>query len=296
MDCREFRSKHVAFVDDLLAAVDMDGMRAHLGRCPSCARQDTAVRRSLMLVRNLPSIEPSPEFMARLNARLTELGPTPRYAPRSSLFFTMPAMGTFAAVAAGIGVVAVLSMRMTHYTAPTQIASAPIAAPFDSLPDLTFANISAPEITPAGQRRVRRLRADRNSDLARGADGRRDAGPIRDHGAPAARRTLTQLVATRAGSGRRRAGLFFVGAPRGGIYSRHVARRRRKGAAHRGQGACFRAGLLLLRRRRLPQERGVAASDRRRDRSGDARLQLWSSCGAPRSTRPRSDRSRARLR
>ena len=60
----------------------------------------------------------------------------------------MPAMGTFAAVAAGIGVVAVLSMRITHYTAPTQIAGAPIAAPFDSLPDLTFANISAPEITP----------------------------------------------------------------------------------------------------------------------------------------------------
>lgn len=148
MDCREFRSKHVAYVDDLLAAVDMDGMRAHLGRCPSCARQDTAVRRSLMLVHNLPSIEPSAEFMARLSARLTEIGPAPRYAPRSSLFFTMPAIGTFAAVAAGIGVVAVLSMHVTHYAAPTQIASAPIAAPFDSLPDLTFANISAPEITP----------------------------------------------------------------------------------------------------------------------------------------------------
>jgi len=147
MDCREFRSKHVAYVDDLLAAVDMDGMRAHLGRCPSCARQDTAVRRSLMLVHNLPSIEPSTEFMARLNARLTEIGPAPRYAPRSSLFFTMPAMGTFAAIAAGIGVVAVLSTRLTHYAAPTQMASAPIAAPFDSLPDLTFANVSAPEIT-----------------------------------------------------------------------------------------------------------------------------------------------------
>jgi hypothetical protein len=60
----------------------------------------------------------------------------------------MPAMGTFAAVAAGISVVAVLSMRVTHYAASTQIASAPIAAPFDSLPDLTFANISPPEITP----------------------------------------------------------------------------------------------------------------------------------------------------
>jgi anti-sigma factor RsiW len=154
MDCREFRSKHVAYVDDLLAAIDMEGMRAHLGRCPSCARQDTAVRRSLMLVHNLPTIEPSAEFMTRLNARLTEIGPSARYAPRSSLFSTMPALGTFAAVAAGIGVVAVLSMRVTHYGAvsPTQIAAAPIAAApiaaADSLPDLTFSNISAPEITP----------------------------------------------------------------------------------------------------------------------------------------------------
>jgi hypothetical protein len=148
MDCREFRGKHVAYVDDLLAAIDMEGMRAHLGRCPSCARQDTAVRRSLMLVHNLPMIEPSADFMARLNAKLTEVGPPPRYAPRGSLFFTMPAMGTFAAVAAGIGVVAVLSMRMAHYGAPTQIASAPVAAVVDSLPDLTFTSIAPPEVTP----------------------------------------------------------------------------------------------------------------------------------------------------
>lgn len=148
MDCREFRSKHVAYVDDLLAAVDMEGMRAHLGRCPACARQDTAVRRSLMLVHNLPPIEPSPEFMARLTARLAEIGPPPRYAARSTLFFSMPAMGTFAAVAAGIGVVAVLSFRTTHYAAPTQIANAPVAVTVDSLPDImAFAN-SAPDVTP----------------------------------------------------------------------------------------------------------------------------------------------------
>ena len=146
MDCREFRSKHVAYVDDLLAAVEMEGMRAHLGRCPSCARQDTAVRRSLMLVHNLPSIEPSADFMVRLNARLTEIGPPPQYAPRNSLFLSMPAIGTFAAVAAGIGVVVVLSMRATHYVAPTQIASAPVTATVDSIPDLTFT--AAPEVTP----------------------------------------------------------------------------------------------------------------------------------------------------
>ncbi|HEV8445742.1 MAG TPA: zf-HC2 domain-containing protein [Gemmatimonadaceae bacterium] len=148
MDCREFRSKHVAYVDDLLAAVDMEGMRAHLGRCPSCARQDTAVRRSLMLVHNLPTIEPSADFMVRLNARLTEVGPSLRYAPRSSLFFSMPAMSTFAAVAAGIVVVVVMSMRTAHYVVPTQVAAAPVAQAADSSPDLSFTAIAAPEATP----------------------------------------------------------------------------------------------------------------------------------------------------
>jgi hypothetical protein len=130
MDCREFRSKHVAYVDDLLAAVDMDAMRAHLGWCTSCARQDTAVRRSLLLLHNLPTIDPSPDFMQRLNSRLAEIELPPRVvvsAPRTSLFFSMPAIGTFAAVAAGIGMVAVLSFHTTRYSTTAQVASAPVA-------------------------------------------------------------------------------------------------------------------------------------------------------------------------
>ena len=72
MRCREFRNKHVAYVDDVLSAVDTDAMRWHAAHCLQCARQDMLVRRSLLLVRNLPQIEPSPEFFARLNARLAQ--------------------------------------------------------------------------------------------------------------------------------------------------------------------------------------------------------------------------------
>ena len=139
MDCREFRNKHVAYVDDLLAGVDMDALRAHLNECGACSRQDTAVRRSLILVRNLPSIEPSPDFMARLNARLAEIGPPPRraVAARSSLFVSAPAIGTFAALAAGIAAVAVLATQTTRYFSPTAtersaIANVVAAAPADS--------------------------------------------------------------------------------------------------------------------------------------------------------------------
>jgi putative zinc finger protein len=141
MDCREFRNKHVAYVDDLLAAVDMDAMQTHLAECGACSRQDTAVRRSLLLVRNLPSIEPSRDFMARLNTRLAEIGPPPRYAvaPRSSLFVSAPAIGAFAALAAGIAVVAVLATQTTRYFSPaasdlSAVASAVVVAPVDSTP------------------------------------------------------------------------------------------------------------------------------------------------------------------
>jgi hypothetical protein len=127
MDCREFRNKHVCYVDDLLSAVEMDAMQQHLMICSRCSRQDTAVRRSLMLVRNLPTIQPSPDFIVRLNARLESLGPASRVdlvAPRPYL----PSVGAFAALAAGVAAVAYMAIETTRYFAPPQQAAAPIVA------------------------------------------------------------------------------------------------------------------------------------------------------------------------
>src|SRR4051812_10056569 len=133
MRCREFRDKHVAFVDDLLSAVEMGSMQQHVYVCPRCSRHDTAVRRSLMLVRNLPTIEPSPDFMARLNLRLLESGPVgiDRIAPRP--YF--PSIRTFAALAAGVATVGYLALQTTRYFAPVPAASlGPLMA---AIPDAT---------------------------------------------------------------------------------------------------------------------------------------------------------------
>lgn len=71
MDCRTFRRKHLAFVDDTLPGVDVVAMERHRRECQGCARLDSDVRRSLLLVRNnLPSIEPSADFSRRLARRL----------------------------------------------------------------------------------------------------------------------------------------------------------------------------------------------------------------------------------
>jgi hypothetical protein len=70
MDCREFHDKHLAFVDDTLAGIELVGMQMHLTECESCSRRDATIRRSLMLFRSLPAIEPSHDFSAKLEQRL----------------------------------------------------------------------------------------------------------------------------------------------------------------------------------------------------------------------------------
>lgn len=71
MDCRTFRKKHLAFVDDTLPGVDVVGMQLHLAECTECEAWDQRIRRSLFVVRNhLGSVEPSADFRSRLDARL----------------------------------------------------------------------------------------------------------------------------------------------------------------------------------------------------------------------------------
>lgn len=75
MNCREFKSNHVGFVDDILPAADMAEMRRHIASCSSCSTLDIRIRRSLLVVRNLPQIEPSADFFARLSEALKEAPP-----------------------------------------------------------------------------------------------------------------------------------------------------------------------------------------------------------------------------
>src|SRR5688572_3266127 len=72
MDCRQFRENHCAFVDDTLPGIELVGMQVHLTECEPCAKHDAIVRRSLMLFRSLPTIQPSSHFAERLEQRLEE--------------------------------------------------------------------------------------------------------------------------------------------------------------------------------------------------------------------------------
>src|SRR5688500_580980 len=98
MDCRIFRKNHAAFVDDTLSAVDMVAGQRHLLECEECGRYDSTVRRSLLVFRNLPTIQPSADFSERLSARLAEA----RAMPAREWHQRGPGLGAFAAAVVSV--------------------------------------------------------------------------------------------------------------------------------------------------------------------------------------------------
>lgn len=75
MDCKEFTTRHAAFIDDTLPGFQMAAMREHLVACARCARRDAEVRRALFLLKNLPSVQVSEGFQDKLRARISAEGP-----------------------------------------------------------------------------------------------------------------------------------------------------------------------------------------------------------------------------
>ena len=70
MDCRGFRRHHLAYLDDTLSGNQTTEAQRHVLACDACAAHDTLVRRSLMIARSMPTIEPTAAFQDKLRARL----------------------------------------------------------------------------------------------------------------------------------------------------------------------------------------------------------------------------------
>lgn len=135
MDCKEFRDNHSLYVDQMCSALEENEMREHALSCAKCARHDTVVRRSLLLVRNLPPIEPSADFRARLAARLRE----PAVPLAASTRFR-PSYKAFAAVAAGVAFVTVLAGSLLM-RAEEPLRMSPVVA---SLPQAEASQLATP--------------------------------------------------------------------------------------------------------------------------------------------------------
>jgi putative zinc finger protein len=117
MDCRNFRKKHPAFLDDTLPGIETAAMREHLAVCAGCSRQDARLRRSLFLVRNIPRIEVSDGFSDRLRSRLAVEAARPAHA---ETVFRGPSARAFAGLAGGVLLAGLLSFAAVSDS--TQIA------------------------------------------------------------------------------------------------------------------------------------------------------------------------------
>jgi hypothetical protein len=153
MDCRTFRDNHAQFVDGLAADAELVMMQRHVAECIECAAHDATIRRALLLFRNMPSIEPSPEFAARLEARLRAERKEQRARAQTAGYGGHGARRFAAAgaalLAAGLAVFAVLGVG-AHVTAPmstTMSVSALSAAPLLTLSPVVVA-AAAPRIRP----------------------------------------------------------------------------------------------------------------------------------------------------
>ena len=128
MDCRRFRDNHLAFLDDALPAVEVVVMQRHIAECDRCARHDTAVRRGLLLFRNMPAIEPSADFGERLNARIRESCALDRLRAAAERPAQAPGLGLFAATAAGVLAASLLAVTTLDWNKTSVAALPPVVA------------------------------------------------------------------------------------------------------------------------------------------------------------------------
>jgi len=135
MHCKEFKENHLAFVDDTLAGIQLDEMRQHLEECAECGSRDSKIRRALLLVRNLPSIQPSPDFARRLDARLA-----------ASLAIPLATAGvrkrvTAAATLAAAAMIGYIAMTLYKVEGARDVMLAPVVA---SMSESDMASIASP--------------------------------------------------------------------------------------------------------------------------------------------------------
>ena len=118
MMCPEFLERYTDFRDGLITAPrELRRFEHHLERCAGCRRYDAAVRRGVLALQAVRTIEPSRGFRRRLDARLER----ERRATRD--------VRASAGVAAALFVAAALALLALEGVRRPDVARAPVLPP-----------------------------------------------------------------------------------------------------------------------------------------------------------------------
>ncbi len=122
LDCSEFLDSYSEYRDGLLGEGRREAFLAHMAECPSCARYDRVIARGTELFRQLPKLQPSEDFLPRLQHRIfhveDELRGLGRHASGASTALTFSIAALFALAA----------WLPALRTAPPVLELAPVAA------------------------------------------------------------------------------------------------------------------------------------------------------------------------
>lgn len=73
VDCTEFLDGYSEFRDGLLSGERLLCFQAHIDACESCARYDRVIDQGIRVFRELPAVEPSCDFIPRLQHQIYHL-------------------------------------------------------------------------------------------------------------------------------------------------------------------------------------------------------------------------------
>jgi anti-sigma factor RsiW len=126
VNCSDFLEDYSAFRDGLLPAGRAAEFDAHLAACTSCTRYDRVIGGGVELVREIGTVEPSGDFMDRLQHRIyhveDEMRASRHAASGTSVAFTL-------AIAAAIGAAAwapTMRPKVPQVSHPAVAANAPV--------------------------------------------------------------------------------------------------------------------------------------------------------------------------
>ena len=115
--CRDYRRLYSSYRDGTDPSLTIE-MRDHSDACAECAAYDRALRHGVDVLRGV-RVDPSPDFLARLNARIATGGPVPEPIP--------PRVSPWAATAVALllGALVVFTIRQSTDVPPVAAAEKP---------------------------------------------------------------------------------------------------------------------------------------------------------------------------